>query len=55
MGRLTEFFGAIKEGINTDTEPLFTHIDTKNPEFRQLVAKARRIKKSSYLDALLWD
>ncbi len=43
MGRLTEFFEAIKEGINKDTESLFSYIDTT--KVKRLLKKKHFNKK----------
>ena len=45
MGRLTEFFGAIEDGIGCDNKPYFAYLDIENPELRAWIATARRVRK----------
>ncbi len=50
MGRLTEYFEAVQNGINGDNRAKFTHLDIGNAETKQAIKEARKPAKRSIAD-----
>ena len=55
MGRLTEYFEAVQNGINGENRALFAHLDIQDETTKLSIKKARMIAKKMPITPALFE